>query len=790
MVRRSSTKTKKAPAPKSPQVFITASGRIFSDDDLKRFEMPQSQQLDAIQFKGLRVINPPFDLAKLMQWMDISVAHNAAIRTKVQDSVGIGWHLEQIDESASEVDRELLEEFFSEVNEVDDINSLSKKVYTDLEGSGNGYIEIARGADNKVSGLFHIPAITVRVHISRRKYVQMIGSKKVWFKLFGESKAMNKNTGNFETVAKPEDVANEIIHLKTYTWRSQHYGLPEWLPAVFPMFGEQKEKEYNINFFGSFGIPAYAVILKGMALNPDIEDAIKRYFETEIKGNPHKTMVFTTPEGGEIEFQPLNVTTKEASFRVFRRDNRDDILTAHRVPPYRAGIVVQGQLGGKVASEVDRIYLTSVINPRQAEYERIINRWIVSEGLGVEGWEFHFDDILIDDRLAQAQIDQILFNMGARNANEIRQAIGDEPYDGGDDFFISSSLVPPSVAGLGLSAEEAAARAAGEKDEGGTVDGKWQPPQDIASMVKVGRSATPLFTLDKRRKPAIQRDVDKVNRRFTKEMLKEFARQERATQKFFRDDGVYQAVQDVARRRNPELFDKRRNGARFYEDIEKQLDPADRREIEAIISGWERFVAPETMAPVLEKFSVEAGNLGGVNAMRRLGVRARFDLKNPAVLDALKRRGNEITGSVTERTRQDLVKVLSTRFFEEGAGLPAVAKDIKGLFEETYKKRSLTIARTETGIAFEEVNAAANMKNGIAKKQWLAFLDSETRDAHVDAHLQIVPINQPFDVGGEALDHPLDSAGSPGNIINCRCTEIPVIDESVNPPETPWTGQE
>jgi len=36
-----------------------------------------------------------------------------------------------------------------------------------------------------------------------------------------------------------------------------------------------------------------------------------------------------------IEFKPLSTEVKEASFRLFRQDNRDEILAAHGVPPYR-----------------------------------------------------------------------------------------------------------------------------------------------------------------------------------------------------------------------------------------------------------------------------------------------------------------------------------------------------------------------------------------------------------------------------------------------------------------------
>jgi uncharacterized protein with gpF-like domain len=57
-------------------------------------------------------------------------------------------------------------------------------------------------------------------------------------------------------------------------------------------------------------------------------------------------------------------------------------------------------------------------------------------------------------------------------------------------------------------------------------------------------------------------------------------------------------------------------------------------------------------------------------------------------------------------------------------------------------------------------------------KVWVATGDHRTRRAHLVAHGQMVRIDQPFMVGGEALRYPLDPRGSASNTINCRCRSI------------------
>lgn len=56
-------------------------------------------------------------------------------------------------------------------------------------------------------------------------------------------------------------------------------------------------------------------------------------------------------------------------------------------------------------------------------------------------------------------------------------------------------------------------------------------------------------------------------------------------------------------------------------------------------------------------------------------------------------------------------------------------------------------------------------------KSWSALFHN-TRPAHIAANGQIVPINQPFIVGGERLITPGDmsSGASVGNVINCNCS--------------------
>ena len=749
---------KKSPAKELPtqqiKMFMTHSGKLFSEKDLKRYEIPQSKQVDEVDFKTLQIIEPPFNLEKLMMWMDTSVAHNSAIRTKVQDAVGIGWDIVKSEESGNDSDRAILMEFFSKVNESEDITIMSEKVMTDFEGTGNGYIEVARDAEGKVNALYHIPAVSIRVHKDGKRYIQKVGGRTVWFKSFGMTESIDKDTGETRAVENVDLIANEIIHLKMYTWRSSHYGLPEWLPAVFPMFGEQKEKEYNLNFFANFGIPAYAVIFEGITeLNPDLEDDIKKYFEHEIQGNPHKTMVFALPKNGKVTFEPLNVDPKEASFRVFRRDNRDDVLSAHRVPPYRAGIVIAGSLGGTVTAEIDRIYLSSVIDPRQLKYEWVLNNLIIHQGFEIQGWHFQFKDIRIDDRKLESEIHTSYFNLGVKTPNEIRADLGLERYEGGDFYYLAGGAVPIEMAG---------------SQQGQTFQ----------------------LSLPKKKKTKLDIEEEKLQAEYEAELTKEFARQGKELIAYLNANNILEKLRADAMKENPEIYDKRE----CYEVLDKKISAKDMKKIEMALVGWGKKVKPEIMAEIIKEFNKRAGNLGGSKAMAKLGLNIKFDLKNKKLLEEIAKRGDKIVGKIAKSTLSDFRDIIARKFYEEGAGAKETAKAIGGLFKETYKNRAMTIARTESGIAMESMQNESYKKNKVDMKQWISTLDDRTRTKedgefdHVRANGEKVKVGEMFVKTGEPLEHPLDPNGSPGNIINCRCTSSPVVDEAINVGDA-WFGE-
>ena len=110
--------------------------------------------------------------------------------------------------------------------------------------------------------------------------------------------------------------------------------------------------------------------------------------------------------------------------------------------------------------------------------------------------------------------------------------------------------------------------------------------------------------------------------------------------------------------------------------------------------------------------------------------------------------------------------------------------------------RARTVVRTELGRAYsvagnERLRQASEHLPGL-RKQWRRSGALHARITHDQADGQVRPVDEPFDVGGEALRYPRDPAGSAKNTINCGCQMFPWMTswEMRTPGRQPFSDEE
>ena len=101
----------------------------------------------------------------------------------------------------------------------------------------------------------------------------------------------------------------------------------------------------------------------------------------------------------------------------------------------------------------------------------------------------------------------------------------------------------------------------------------------------------------------------------------------------------------------------------------------------------------------------------------------------------------------------------------------ALGNPVTGVYDDIIL-RVETMASTET-VQSMNFSQSETVKSRAPQllKIWQAILDDRTRPTHMDANGQIRKLNDPYDVGGAALQWPADAGGPLSEIINCRCHE-------------------
>ena len=425
--------------------FVKTSTGIYPLSVLEAFEKISKDSTGSQQLKdynkylaqnGLVDIVYPGDA--FLALYESNTTFYACVNQIANDVAGIGWDLHlKPKKNKNEAEFKTATDFLDQINPDIKLRQLFKELMVDWGTIGYLGIEVVRNKAGKISRLYRVPAHTIRIHESKKKFCQLRDNKKIWFSLLGEGKISAK-TG--EEISKGK-AANEMVFYKNFYPKSDYYGAPNIIAAVGDVVGLISSRDYNINFFTNYGVPTAIITLSG-EWSADAERKIEQFFKTEVKGveNAHRALVLSENEDCKVDITPIDTEVKEASFQIFEQTRKENILTAYSMPPERVGVRIVGELGGNVAAEATKTYISGVVDPLQRDMEDILNR-ILSE-LGINSYEFKFCDVDIRDTETVTKYLTRQIEHGIRSPNEARREFGLEPYDGGDQFYVLSTLIP------------------------------------------------------------------------------------------------------------------------------------------------------------------------------------------------------------------------------------------------------------------------------------------------------------------------------------------------------------
>lgn len=132
--------------------------------------------------------------------------------------------------------------------------------------------------------------------------------------------------------------------------------------------------------------------------------------------------------------------------------------------------------------------------------------------------------------------------------------------------------------------------------------------------------------------------------------------------------------------------------------------------------------------------------------------------------------GKRITW-ISNTTKDEFIRIVDKVAgygFENGIGIPEIAKQLQYELGISEKYRAERIARTEVISASNLSTQAGAEATGIAlDKEWISYIDDRTRESHIAINGEKVDMNETFSNG---LEVPGDPNGESEEVINCRCT--------------------
>lgn len=298
-------------------------------------------------YEGMR--EHPQDFALLKEIIDRNDYHSTCVRTKNACTVGLGFVTpEEIAPVATgnpvvAVEQMLRTRSRTKVDDALDplcivsFQDVLSDVCEDYWSNGNGYIEI-HITKGEIDGITHLP--------SEQAWVNVRHNNNADFNYVVDNGTM---TVEWERYAKDQKLkdGSYLAHFRQPTCRDTHYGRADWTSALTPIELMACLQQYRYDFFNNRGVPEFLLFLLGRKVDQDTWDEIKSALQANIgRGNSHKTLAANIQDK-DLKVQVEKLAMEQTGFddTKFKEGLALDIVSAHRVPPLLAGILIPGKLG-------------------------------------------------------------------------------------------------------------------------------------------------------------------------------------------------------------------------------------------------------------------------------------------------------------------------------------------------------------------------------------------------------------------------------------------------------------
>jgi PBSX family phage portal protein len=507
----------------------------------------------------LRIIAPPVSLPVLLRFPNDSSILRQCIEAMVINIEGHGYRLEYVGPDGDEQsdaaiqEAEMIEELLDQLNPDISLMEMRKRTRWDIETLGFGFWELGRSQEGKPSFLSHLPGHTVRMTTADknpvtvdvttnlfgkkvvtsvrrffRRYVQIVGTTKVYFKELGDPRSIDPKTGNENPNLAYDETATEVVPYIQY-YPGQLYGLPRWFNNMVAIQTSRQAELTNLDYFKDNAIPALVVMVSGGMLSRTNIGQMEEHI-TAARGRQAQNRVLllealadksaATKDGKvappTINVQPLaGERPKEGMFLELGNDCNEKVRSSFRLPPIFTGHAQDySHASAKTSYEVAE---GQVFGPERAIMDDVLNRSILSE-YGVKYWEVRSNPPKMADPEEMLNAVEVFDQVGAMSPN-IAIGLANEMFgldipliedDWGEYPFPIVQAMAQGGTLLGFEditkpVEEATTALVGDTGDGGSKTG------DIPASDQANQNDGASAKAEKRRRRAIRRTIGQLH---------------------------------------------------------------------------------------------------------------------------------------------------------------------------------------------------------------------------------------------------------------------------------------
>jgi HK97 family phage portal protein len=546
--------------------------------------------------------------------------------------------------------------------------------------------------------------------------------------------------------------AEDVIQFKYFNPFNMHRGMSPLTASSLPVKSHYNASKYNEIFFEQGASLGGFVQVKEEMTDPAF-NRMKNQLKERHQGlsNMHTIMLL---EGG-AEFKDTKISHKDMEFIKSKKVGREEIFAVYKVNAVVGGLFedVKSYQGQEIAHKT---FWKECLIPKMTNREEKIWQQFTMKIKGGREW-VKFDltgiEALQEDLESKMKIAKEMWMMGVP-LDEINRKLnlGLENLPDADLGWIPANM-KPSDGTIILPTES-------NKD-----NGKGKKILQISQEDKSGSGIieTAQHQLLWKSFVTKQMTLEKKLHQQLKKYI--FNQRKKVLESFF---NVYKSIGLKA--------DIEQHKWKSKEVVKKSI-------VEILIDTEEEL---QKLVDILEPIYTIGMEEGAEMIAEELGLGGfEFNPLDPEFLEPATLKIKTIPKEILDTIKGQIDDAIRTGL-AQGETVTEVAERIRGIYNHTMS-RQMTIARTETSSSINQGRFSMMKKQGVEKHEWLTALDANVRGNdpkdqfdHTVLDGAIAEIGNKFkDKTGviRNLKHPLDPQGYAGDVINCRCITVPVLEK-------------